>query len=318
MPLVDWPLQQLEQYKPELTAENDFAAFWEKAKRQSSAAPLRATIEQVDYPLKTVSLYNISYEGADGTPIRGWYMVPEGSSTPMPALIRYHGYSGHSGLPHSALPWTNMGIAVLAIDIRGQGGLSPDYARYPAGGMAGWMTLGLTDPEQYYYRQVYIDCLRAIDFIAERQEIDKDRIIVHGNSQGGGLTLAVAGLDERPKLALPLYPYLCHFRRSVEHHSTGPYVEIKNWFRRYDPDHQHEETVYRTLSYFDAMNFAPQVKAKTLMAITLQDTTCPPSTCFAAYNHLTVEKEASIYPDYGHEALGFHELAMMKFVDKHL
>lgn len=320
MPNVDMPLSELLVYKPELTAEPDFDRFWEEARQESQRVPLDADVKAVGFPAAIADLYEVVYKGMDGTPVHGWYMVPKPSvaDRPLPVMIRYHGYSGDRGKPHELLMWAAMGIAAFSIDTRGQGGMTPDYGSYPMGGIAGWMTLGLLEPRQYYYRQVYMDCVRAIDFVCSREEIDRSRIGLYGGSQGGGLTLAAAGIDDRPKLAMPVFPYLCHFRRSVEMHNSGPYVELKNWFRKYDPEHLQEERVYRTLSYFDGMNMAPRIRARTLMAITLQDVVCPPSTCFAAYNHLTAEKELKIYHDYGHEALPFHDEAMMRFAAQYL
>ncbi|TBL81787.1 acetylxylan esterase [Paenibacillus thalictri] len=318
MPMVDWPLPKLREYRPDSTAEADFDVFWQKQKELSAQTPLNPQLKELDYPVKVATVYEVTYDGADGTPVHGWYVVPKHAAAPMPAMVRYHGYSGSRGFVYELLHYAAMGIAVLSIDTRGQGNLTPDLAVYPQGSAAGWLTLGITDPDRYYYKQVYLDCIRAIDFICGRPEVDAARIAVYGASQGGALTLAVAGLDSRPKLAMPVYPFLCDFRRSVEIHSTGPYPEIKNWFRRFDPEHLQEEQVYRTLSYFDGMNHASRIKARTLMAITLQDTTCPPSTCFAAYNHVSAEKELKLYHDYGHEPLHFHEEAMMRFVETYL
>lgn len=320
MPLVDWPLSQLKEYKPTLTKEADFDVFWGRALAQSKAIPLNATLTPIPYPVASVDVYDLVYDGADGTKVHGWYMVPKEAlaSRPMPVVVRYHGYGG-SRNRNELLQWTSMGYATVMIDTRGQSGQTPDNASYSAGGIAGHMTKGILDPDEYYYKQVYLDCVRAIDFVCSREEIDPTRIAVCGNSQGGGLTLAVAGLDDRPKVAMPVFPYLCDFRRSVAQHSAGPYREIIDWFRRYDQEHKREDEVYRTLSYFDGMNMATRIKAKTLMAITLMDLICPPSTCFAAFNHLlTEEKEAKIYHDYGHEGLPFHEEAMMEYLAKHL
>jgi cephalosporin-C deacetylase len=272
------------------------------------------------YPVKSASVYDVVFDGADGNKIHGWYVVPAGEHAPgsLPVIVRYHGYSGNRGFAHELLHWASMGIAAFSIDTRGQGGLTSVGGSFPQGGAPGWMTLGILDPNEYYYKQVYLDCVRAIDFVCAQPETDTTRIAVYGGSQGGGLALAAAGLDDRPKLAMPVYPYLCHFQRSVEIHNGGPYAEIKNWFRRFDPQHLREEQVYRTLSYFDGMNMASRIKAKTLMAITLQDIVCPPSTCFAAYNHLAGEKEVRLYHDYGHEGLPFHEEEMMRFVAQNL
>jgi cephalosporin-C deacetylase len=321
MPNVDMSLSQLRDYSPELTAEADFDSFWEEAKALSQKTPLDAKVRLVeDHPLKSVRIYDVVFQGSDGTPIHGWYVTPAGEhqAGSLPVLVKYHGYSGNRGYPNDLLQWASMGLAAFAIDVRGQGGLTPDLAVYPQGASPGWMTLGILEPASYYYKQVYLDCLRALDFVCSREEVDASRIVVYGGSQGGGLAIAAAGLDARPKLVLPVFPFLCHFRRSVEIHATGPYAEIKNWFRRFDPEHLHEEQVYRTLSYFDGMNLASRIKAKTLMAITLQDTTCPPSTCFAAFNHLGGDKELKLYHDYSHEALPFHEEAMMRFVEANL
>lgn len=321
MPLVDMPLAQLREYKPSLTKEKDFDAFWEQELAKSSAIPLNAQLTRIDYPVASVDGYDIVYDGADGTKVHGWYVVPKEAlaKRPMPVIVRYHGYSGSRSRVYELLQWSAMGYASLTVDTRGQSGLTPDRASYSAGSVGGHMTKGILDPNEYYFKQAYLDCVRAIDFVCSREEIDASRIAVCGNSQGGGLTLAVAGLDSRPKVAMPVFPYLCNFQRSVAHHGAGPYREIIDWFRRYDPEHEKEEQVYRTLSYFDGMNLATRIKAKTLMAITLQDLICPPSTCFAAYNHLLTDvKETKIYHDYGHEGLPFHEEAMMSFVAKHL
>lgn len=314
------PLAALRGYKPDLTAAIDFDQFWDRAKQQSAAVPLNARVTRADFPAKAFELYDVWFDGADGTPVHGWYLVPGEAlaKRPMRAVVRYHGYSGDAGWPNEYLGLASTGTAVFAVDVRGQGGRTPDRAVYDRGSATGWMTLGILDPETYYYKQVYLDCLRAIDFLAGREEIDAGRIAAIGNSQGGGLTLAAAGLDSRIKLAFPVYPYLCDFRRAVEIHSAGPYAEIKTWFRRADPTHELEEQVYRTLSYFDGMNHAARIRARTLMAITLQDTVTPPSTCFAAYNHLAGEKELKLYHDYGHEGLPFHELEVMKAIEEYL
>ena len=113
------------------------------------------------------------------------------------------------------------------------------------------------------------------------------RIAVTGGSQGGGITLAVGGLvaagaGRAVKVAMPDVPFLCHYRRATEIVDTHPYQEIV----RFCKIHRDKmETVFRTLSYFDGVNFAARAKAQALFSVALMDDICPPSTVFAAYNH---------------------------------
>src|SRR6266851_2312235 len=66
----------------------------------------------------------------------------------------------------------------------------------------GWMTQGIRDPQDYYYRHAYADAVRALELLANRDEVDEKRLAVTGFSQGGGMALAVAALSERPILAM--------------------------------------------------------------------------------------------------------------------
>ena len=176
------------------------------------------------------------YTGWDGARIAGWYIQPAGQG-PFPALVVYHGYSGSKGQPHSYFLWTLQGYAVLAVDTRGQSGASTDPTVYSSGRVKGWMTAGILDLEEYYYRGAYVDCVRALDVVAARPEVDRARVAVAGMSQGGALTLAVAGLDRRPVLAMPEMPYLCHFQRAVDVAVRMPYLEIADYYRY----HNHED-----------------------------------------------------------------------------
>ncbi len=300
MPFFDFPPEQLEVYRPPLTQEPDFNDFWQKSLVESSQQPLNAELNPVDYSVKGVKVYRVYYNGFNEARICGWYLVPS-SSNPLPALALYHGYGGNKGQICDHLAWALQGFALLAIDIRGQSGESTDPNLYPSGGGPGCMTKGIRDPHEYFYRSVYLDCVRALDFLSSRPEVDPQRIGITGGSQGGGLTLAVAALDSRPRIAMADVPFLCHFRRAVEICGAGPYLELVDYFKRWP---HHIETAFRTLSYFDVMNLAPQVQCPTLVSVALMDQICPPSTVYAVYNHLRCPKELKVYPYNGHEGGG--------------
>jgi len=303
-PLVDLPLDELRAYRPPLTKEPDFDAFWAETLAAAAQVPLAPALEPTAYPARGVRVYRAFYNGWDGARIAGWYLVPTPRDGPLPALVHYHGYSGWAGEPHNYLAWALQGYAVLAVDVRGQAGRSNDPTSYPNGHVRGWMTMGARSPHTYYYRGAYVDCVRALDFLNTRDEVNGQRIGVMGISQGGGLSLAVAALDARPQLAMPEVPYLCHFRRALDMAQTGPYLEFAEYLKHYPEE---EDNLFRTLSYFDGMNLAPRIRCPVLMSVGLQDIICPPSTVFATFNHLgSTVKELAVYPYHGHEAVEAH------------
>jgi len=316
MPIIDLPLEQLRVYKPPLTRRSDFQAFWNDNKKLSEEQALNPVLKRLEYPVKKLEAYLLSFDGfSDKTPIKSWFIKPLGNG-PFPALLVLHGYGGNRGNISDYLGWILQGLAVLAIDIRGQSGDTPDFAKYPSGSVTGYMTKGILDKNSYYYRHVYMDCVRAFKVLSEREDIDEDRIGVTGASQGGGLTLVTSALGGKVSLSLPEIPFLCHFERAVEVAASDPYLEIS----RYLKTHPNQVgKVFDTLSYFDAMNFAPEIKCPILMSVGLVDTVCPPSTIFATFNHIASQnKELSVYPGMGHECLSVHKEKMIEWVAKYL
>jgi len=292
MPNIDMPLEELQVYRPALTRQPDFQAYWERTLEESARTPLAATLEKVDYPVDGLQFYRVSYDGWREARICGWYVLPAGDGS-FPVIVVYHGYGGHKGAIYNLLPWVVAGYAVVAVDTRGQTGDSTDPGPYSTGHWRGYMTKGILDPEEYYYRGAFVDCVRALDFVCGRPELDADRIALTGISQGGGLTLAVAALDRRPKAAIARVPYLCHYRRALEVSDEQPYWEIAEYLN-FHPER--EAQTFRTLSYCDNLNLAPEITCPTLMTVGLQDLICPPSTIFGTYNHMSCEKEILVYP----------------------
>ncbi|MBC8107151.1 MAG: alpha/beta fold hydrolase [Anaerolineae bacterium] len=298
MPSIDMSHEQLRQYKPSLYREEDFEAFWNQTVREALQQPLHAELIPFNLPTKNLECYALRFEGFGGGRIAGWYMRPS-SRGKFPGLCMYHGYSGRGTRPMDMVAIASQGVCVLSMDCRGQNGQSQDAAVTPEGQHSGWMTKGIRDPNQYYYRYVYADAVRAIELLARRGEVDDTRLAITGGSQGGALTLAVAALSERPALALADVPFLCDFRRAVAITPAGPYPEIAQFLRSFPMQH---DQVFRTLSYFDCMNLAPWITCKTIISNSLWDDICPPSTIFAAYHHMTTtDKHMEIHPFHKHD-----------------
>lgn len=296
----DMKLEELEKYKPQPTKQPDFEEFWRNTLEKLANVPIKYEVTPYEYPVKGVKVFRISFMGFQNANIDGWLSLPDGSDI-YPGLLLTHGYNwAFDGHLHDVVNWALRGYVSLQILVRGQQGKSVDNVISTTGYHAGWMTKGIQSPEEYYYRAVYMDAVRALEILSSIPQVDKTRIGVMGSSQGGGMALAAAALSEIPAVAVADYPYLSNFERAIDIVPTGPYLEINEYFRRYS-NPLIEEQAKKTLSYFDVMNLAPRIKCHTSISIGLVDEITPPSTVFAAYNHLQCSKEIAVYRYFGHE-----------------
>ncbi len=311
MPLFDMPLDQLRSYKPPREEQDDFDAFWAATLAGARSHSLDAEFEPVDCGLESVLVCDVTFSGFQGDRIKAWYIRPRGEAGALPGIVEYIGYGGGRGFPHEWLAFPSAGFAYMVMDTRGQGsvwrrGDTPDIPNGANPSVPGFMTQGILDPKTYYYRRLYTDAVRAVEALRSRPEVDAARIAVTGGSQGGGLSIAAAGLLPEVKACLTDVPFLSHFRRAVEITPNNPYLEIA----RYLQTHREKvDRVFRTLSYFDGMNFAARMSARALFSVGIMDTTCPPSTVFAAYNHVPGEKAIVEYRFNNHEGGGAAHLA---------
>lgn len=304
MSQFDLPLNELQTYLPTRTEPSDFDTFWANTLTEARQHPLKATFNPVNVGLTLLDTYDVTYNGFGGQPIKGWFLIPKHTTKPLPCVVEYIGYGGGRGHLIEWLFWPNAGYAHFIMDTRGQGsawrpGDTPDpepegsNPHYP-----GFMTRGILRPETYYYRRVFTDAVRAIEAARAHPLVDGTKIILNGGSQGGGITLAVAGLVPDIYAALPDVPFLCHYRAATELVDTHPYAEITHYCKTH---RDKIETVFQTLSYFDGVNFATRATSPALFSVGLMDDICPPRTVYAAYNHYTGPKQIRVWAYNNHE-----------------
>jgi cephalosporin-C deacetylase len=323
MALFDKPLDELRAYAPAREEQGDFNAFWADTLASTRAHALDAQFTPVDSGLRMLDVFDVTYNGYGGQAVKGWLILPAACEQPLPVVVEYIGYGGGRGLPIDWLLYASAGYAHFVMDTRGQGsawskGDTPDPESDGANPQfPGFMTRGVFDPKTYYYRRVFTDALRAVEAAMGHPAVDEMRVAVTGGSQGGGIALAVAGLapavlDDAVKVAMPDVPFLCHYRRATEIVDTHPYQEIV----RFCKVHRDKvDTVFRTLSYFDGVNFAARASAQALFSVAMMDDICPPSTVFAAYNHYQGPKDIRVWPFNNHEGgQTFQNVAKLQFL----
>lgn len=303
MALFDLPLEKLREYRPERIEPADFDVFWTKTLAEAREHDLAPVFTPFEAQLRHVDVYDVRYSGWGGHRIAGWLLVPAGTTSPIPVVVSYIGYGGGRGLPHDWLTVPAAGYAHFVMDTRGQGSAgSPGDTPDPGAGFnphtPGFMTQGILDPAQYYYRRVFTDGVRAVEAARSHPLVDATRVVITGGSQGGGIAQAVAALVPDLVGVAPDVPFLTGYRRAVEIIDSMPYGEITKYLSIH---RDHEAQVFETLAYFDGTNFTPRATAPALYSVALMDTTCPPSTIFGAYNHYAGPKEIVIYPFNQHE-----------------
>lgn len=309
MPFFDFPLDKLQDYKPDRIEPTDFDTFWQNTISESIKHRSEPSFISYDSYLSSVDVYNVSFSGYMGQTIKGWLLLPKSRDKPLPCIVEYIGYGGGRGFPVDWLTYSAAGYAHFVMDTRGQGsswrhGDTPDIV--PDGDnpqQPGFMTRGVLSPATYYYRRVFTDAVLAVDAVRRHAAVDSTRIVVTGGSQGGGIALAVGGLVPDLTGVMPDVPFLCHYRRATHIVDTLPYAEISRFLMQ----HRHKvEQVFDTLAYFDGVNFAARATAPAYFSVGLMDDICPPSTVYAAYNHYAGDKQIAVYEYNNHEGGGSH------------
>jgi cephalosporin-C deacetylase len=302
---VDEPEAALRTYQSSQHDPEDFDAFWADTLRDTRQHALDVHVVPVDAGLATVDVFDVTFPGYRGQPVKAWLRVPHGASGPLPAIVQYVGYGGGRAHPIDDLLWSSAGYAHLLMDTRGQGSSwgGGDTEDPSGSGPAspGFMTRGIGSRETYYYRRVFIDAVRAVEAARSLEVVDASRVAVLGGSQGGGISLAVAGLVPDLAAVFPRVPFLCDFPRSTTITDRDPYKEIG----RYLSVHRDAfDRVHSVLAYFDGVNFARRASAPAWFTTALMDATCPPSTVFGAFNAYAGSKEITVWPHNDHEGGG--------------
>ena len=321
MAYVDMPLDQVRSYCPDLAVPADLDTFWSTTLDDARSHPLEATFTPFESGLAVLDTYDVVFAGFGGSPVRAWLHLPAGSRDRLPAVVEFVGYGGGRGLAHERILWGAAGYAHLVMDTRGQGsswavGDTPDPDATGAPSHPGFMSQGILDPRTYYYRRIYTDAVRAVEAVRAHPAVDPARVAVTGGSQGGGISIAVAGLVDDLAAVAPDVPFLCDFPRATTLVDTDPYAEIRRYLKAH---RDHVEAAYRTLAYFDGAILGGLATAPALFSVGLMDQICPPSTVFAAYNHYGGPAEIREYPFNDHEGgEAFHDVVKMSWLRERL
>lgn len=322
MPLsFDYPLEKLYDYQGTNPKPADHAAYWQAGLAEMQAIDPQVELTPAEFQTPFARCYHMTFTGVGGARVYAKLLKPaEQPKDPQPAVLFFHGYFGDSGDWSHKLPYVAAGYTVAALDCRGQGGLSEDVGGVTGNTLSGHIIRGLTDalndrPEKLLFRQIFLDTAQLAKIVMAMPDVDENRVGATGGSQGGALTVACAALVPSIKRVAPVFPFLSDYQRVWEMDlAKDAFQELQDWFRRFDPQHAQEGSVFTQLGYIDIQHLADRIQGEVKWYIGLSDTICPPSTQFAAYNKIKSPKMLEMFPDFGHENLPGHQDMILQFM----
>lgn len=292
----------------------DFAAFWEAKKKLVAAVPLRPTLTPAVSGADGVDAFDVQIP-AVGAPVSGYFARPKGAKPrSLPAILTVHGAGVRSAVLAGPVGWAGEGV--LAMDINAHGlpnGMGKAfYDALAAGELKDYRTRGRESRDTIYFLGMFQRLVRAIDFLTAQPEWDGRTLIVSGSSQGGYQAIAAAGIDSRVSYFVAGVPAGCD-------HTGALAGRIAGW-PKFIPtgDKDTKPQVVEAVGYYDCVNFARQAKAPGFFTVGFIDTTCPPTSVYAAYNALPSQKE--IFDDIaaGHTNTPAAAAAMKAAIRKHI
>ncbi len=156
----------------------------------------------------------------------------------VPGIVLVHG-GGGSAFANWAQLWASRGYAAIAMDLAGRGaGRKPMADGGPDQGHE--FKFGTIDEpltSQWSYHAV-ANVVRGHSLLRSLPDVDAERIALTGISWGGYLTCIVAGVDDRFKVAMPVYG--CGFLRDNSVWKESEFgkmtrAQSDKWHRLWDP-----------------------------------------------------------------------------------
>ncbi|GAB4052875.1 acetylxylan esterase [Spirosoma litoris] len=282
--------------KPTVANPADFKAFWDQAKADLAKVPMDVRMTLLpERCTELTNVYQLNLQNINNSRFYGILCVPKKEGK-YPAILRVPGAGvrPYNGMIAEA----EKGFITLEVGIHGVP-VTMDpivYDNLSRGALNGYPFANLDDRDRYYYKRVYLGCVRAVDFLVSMPQYDGQNLAVTGGSQGGALSIVTAGLDSRIKWLGAYYPALADVTGYLSGRAGGwPHMFVgDNLAYNNKPDR------IKTTGYYDVVNFARMVNVPGYYSWGFNDETCPPTSMYAAYNVIPGPKMLELYLDTGH------------------
>lgn len=275
-----------EKIEPGLPKPEDFDAFWEAGRKEVREIPIDAQMRKLDeFSNDKHDMYAVSFATINGQRVYGFLGVPKTGAAPYPTVVNI-AYAGAGVGPDV---WkTDSGFVTFTMNVFPYEVPTDDkskgeaYDKYNKELDCNYFEYNMNDRDKYFYRAPILGIDRAVDWLAEQDFVDPDRIGYHGTSQGGGMGLALTSLNKHVSRAMISVPAMCDHAGLLKGRNSGWPELVNSWRIRNNPEEV--EKVREALRYYDGANFARNIEIPITFTVGFRDITCCPSSVFAAYN----------------------------------
>lgn len=285
---------------PSLPVPDDFDAFWKEQKAALARIPMKSKLTPVDDADKAIEIFDAQIDAIGGVPVTGYFGRPKKAAKgSLPIVLWVHGAGVRSSSKGNAVKGAKEGFLSMDINAHGipNGRPAKFYTDLSSGKLRNYRHEGREDRDTVYFRGMFLRIVRALDFLTAQPEWNGRVVAVTGHSQGGAQALVAGGLDPRVTFIGAGVPAMCdHSGRAANRVNGWPKMVPQGEDGKPDPK------ILEAARYYDAVNFASRFKGEAILSAGFIDTTCPPTTCYAAYNQLKGEKQMIDKPQMGHAA----------------
>lgn len=292
------------------TKPDDFEEFWKKSLKKLDGVDLEPEFGEVytfkgrqinDYNVAEASFpcsydedgvlydeviaYKVSFKSADGMRIYGWFARPKKEGK-YPGMMIYPGAGYHS----RSMPLEHARHGYAAFDIQVHGQDCDEKKDYYKPTSPYFENGDYSKPEEYYYNNIYLHAIQALNMLSALDGVDKDKIVVAGGSQGGRLSMVACALDDRVKGAVI----------GIPHFNGQTYMEWTNEINKRQEDGKEidmsivDKELVRNIGYYDTTNFAPYVKCPVFCEGGLIDHVSPATCVMSLFKSLGSENKTYI------------------------
>ncbi len=279
---------------PTTVMPNDFMEFWTKAIADNAKVPMDVRMQLMPaLGNDKVNVYQVNMQNhKSGMRLYGTLSMPKAPGK-YPAVLRVPGagvrpYKGDVKMAERGIILFEMGIHGIPVTLD-----SIVYENLRYGALLGYPSFNLDNRDEYYYKRVYLGCLRSVDFIFSLPEFDGNNLIVMGGSQGGALSFVTAALDKRVKALVCAHPALSDLT-GYQFGRAGGWPHLFN-----KKEHLTKEKI-ETSRYYDAVNFARLITVPGFYTFGYNDETTPPTSFYAAFNSIKAPMTIFIDKETGH------------------